>query len=262
MKDFLEGFEMDESLQFASAYSNLLNLHNISEQVANAMEERHKRLQDIPRGTRQDDERRHQRFTSSRQDDGGDLRRDLHATRRFSAHCAPDAGVATIDSQILRENQREFAQTPTLSIVGLRTRRGVGRDSFQRRRRVAHRRTPSHASKTAGRDARRFDVLSTNHLGRYSHLYASRRYLLLAQGCPRLPLTRSIVTFGSWMGGDRDGNPNVTSECTRDVVLLARIQGVNLLFSAIQRLIFDLSMWRQRRRQGARQGDSRRLRVG
>ena len=41
MKDFLEGFEMDESLQFASAYSNLLNLHNISEQVANAMEERH-----------------------------------------------------------------------------------------------------------------------------------------------------------------------------------------------------------------------------
>jgi phosphoenolpyruvate carboxylase len=67
---------------------------------------------------------------------------------------------------------------------------------------------------------------------------------LLANGCPRLPLDRSIVTFGSWMGGDRDGNPYVTASCTRDVVLLARVQGVNLLFRAIQRLIFDLSMWR------------------
>ena len=50
MKKLIDGMPVDESLQFASAYSNLLNLHNISEQVANAMEERHKRLHDIPRG--------------------------------------------------------------------------------------------------------------------------------------------------------------------------------------------------------------------
>ena len=50
MQALLETMEVDESLQFASAYSNLLNLHNISEQVANAMEERHRRLDDIPRG--------------------------------------------------------------------------------------------------------------------------------------------------------------------------------------------------------------------
>ena len=70
------------------------------------------------------------------------------------------------------------------AVVG---RRGVGRDSFQRRRRVAHRRTPSHASETTGRDARRFDVLSTNHLGRYSHLYASGRYLPLGAGMSATP---------------------------------------------------------------------------
>ena len=34
----------------SSAYSNLLNLHNISEHVATSMEERHARLDDIPRG--------------------------------------------------------------------------------------------------------------------------------------------------------------------------------------------------------------------
>ena len=41
---------LDESILLASAYSNLLNLHNLSEQVAQAMEERHARLDDIPRG--------------------------------------------------------------------------------------------------------------------------------------------------------------------------------------------------------------------
>ena len=46
------------------------------------------------------------------------------------------------------------------------------------------------------------------------------------------------------MGGDRDGNPFVTATCTRDVTYLARITAVNLYFSAIQNILFSLSMWR------------------
>ena len=46
------------------------------------------------------------------------------------------------------------------------------------------------------------------------------------------------------MGGDRDGNPFVTAETTREVVITARLSAVDLYFQQIEQLMSDLSVWR------------------
>ena len=57
-----------------------------------------------------------------------------------------------------------------------------------------------------------------------------------------LPPDRSPLCFGSWIGGDRDGNPSVTAEVTAEVVLLARWQAASLYLPEIDALRLDLSM--------------------
>ncbi|KAM0918087.1 hypothetical protein ACQ4PT_009061 [Festuca glaucescens] len=60
----------------------------------------------------------------------------------------------------------------------------------------------------------------------------------------RLPYDVPLIQFSSWMGGDRDENPRVTPEVTRDVCLLARMMAANMYFSKMGSLMFELSMWR------------------
>lgn len=59
-----------------------------------------------------------------------------------------------------------------------------------------------------------------------------------------LPLDCSPVRFSSWMGGDRDGNPNVTAGVTREVLLLARWQAADLYYRDVDLLRAELSMHR------------------
>ncbi|KAJ4765390.1 Phosphoenolpyruvate carboxylase [Rhynchospora pubera] len=57
-----------------------------------------------------------------------------------------------------------------------------------------------------------------------------------------LPLTCTPIKFGSWMGGDRDGNPNVTAKVTKDVSLLSQWMAVDMYIREIDNLSFELSM--------------------
>jgi phosphoenolpyruvate carboxylase len=58
----------------------------------------------------------------------------------------------------------------------------------------------------------------------------------------RLPLDAAPIRFGSWMGGDRDGNPRVTARVTRETCLLARWQAAALYLQEVEKLVSELSL--------------------
>jgi phosphoenolpyruvate carboxylase len=57
-----------------------------------------------------------------------------------------------------------------------------------------------------------------------------------------LSLNAVPIRFASWMGGDRDGNPNVTAQTTDEVCWLSRWQAAELLQKDIEHLRSELSM--------------------
>jgi len=57
-----------------------------------------------------------------------------------------------------------------------------------------------------------------------------------------LPLESMPIRFGSWIGGDRDGNPNVTASVTGKAVLLPRWVAADLYLQEIGALRSELSM--------------------
>lgn len=73
---------------------------------------------------------------------------------------------------------------------------------------------------------RQFDQKLNHHLGR------------------GLPIEAAPIQISSWMGGDRDGNPFVTSDVTREVLLLSRWKAADLYLGDLQELISELSMTR------------------
>lgn len=74
------------------------------------------------------------------------------------------------------------------------------------------------------RHARRLDRILRHHTGR------------------GLPLEVAPIRFGSWMGGDRDGNPRVTARVTRNACLMARWQAASLYEREVGQLISELSL--------------------
>ncbi|MCA9277374.1 MAG: phosphoenolpyruvate carboxylase, partial [Phycisphaerales bacterium] len=57
-----------------------------------------------------------------------------------------------------------------------------------------------------------------------------------------LPVDARPVRIGSWVGGDRDGNPNVTAEVTVEVLAWMHDRGLLLIERALTALVTELSV--------------------
>lgn len=66
-----------------------------------------------------------------------------------------------------------------------------------------------------------------------TELLGEHGVVLAAQNAP--------IRFGSWIGGDRDGNPNVTASVTREILQLQNQHAVRISISMIDELISTLS---------------------
>ncbi|MFM7949660.1 MAG: phosphoenolpyruvate carboxylase, partial [Actinomycetales bacterium] len=57
-----------------------------------------------------------------------------------------------------------------------------------------------------------------------------------------LPPTATPFTFGSWIGGDRDGNPNITPEITKQAIVLQMGHAIRVTIEALDELRQALSV--------------------
>ena len=57
-----------------------------------------------------------------------------------------------------------------------------------------------------------------------------------------LPVQARPLTFGTWIGGDRDGNPNITAQVTEDAVILQVGHAIRTTIAAMDQLRQMLSV--------------------
>ncbi len=57
-----------------------------------------------------------------------------------------------------------------------------------------------------------------------------------------LPPTARPLVFGNWIGGDRDGNPNVSPQTTIDVLVMQHAIGIRALVRMVQQCVDEVSM--------------------
>ena len=84
-----------------------------------------------------------------------------------------------------------------------------------------------------------FEQTLWNALPQYARSLDRTLRLQTARG---LPLEVVPIRFGSWIGGDRDGNPNVTPEVTRRACLMSRWTALALYAREVEELRTELSM--------------------
>jgi len=243
LEDYLVDLDPEEMILVASSFSQLLNLHNISEAV---------HLTNVARASR--DEVEHSTRTTNESmkrliNDHGIKPEDI-----YKALCSQtvDLVMTAHPTQALRRSVLKKYNMISKELDKLHSIRSSAFERSETLARItslvqaAWRTDEIRRSKPTPQDEMKnglsyFEETIFDALPKFLRRLDSQ---LASIGCPPLPLEHSLFKFGSWMGGDRDGNPNVTPEVTRDVVILSRLAAVNIYFEVVNNMMFELSLWR------------------
>ena len=238
----LGNMKADEMLQLARAYNHFLNLANIAEQ--------HHQIR-----------LRQRRFSDDTQSPSGDFIDDELAALRDEGigKGALFNAVQNLDIELVLTAHPTEVMRRTLSL------------KYQRVARLLKEREQGNLSRFQKKELKRAlmrvitEIWETDEIRRtrptpidearsgqvvieqslWNVVPALVRKLDLAcrrQTGKSLPLETMPLHFGSWMGGDRDGNPNVTAEVTEQVCRVSRWKALELYYRDVEKLRRELSM--------------------
>ncbi|GBF96435.1 phosphoenolpyruvate carboxylase [Raphidocelis subcapitata] len=244
LERYLGELKPEELILVASSFSHMLNLHNLTEEVANTQTERAGRMGQLVLPTRSTNASfiklttqngvKPEEIYKALCDQTVQLVLTAHPTQAFRQSLLKKyAQVRRLLDELHNKRMSNYEKLETLEAIRAAVQAAWRTDEIRRQKPTPQdemRHGLSYFQQTI------IDSLP---------VYMRRVDTALANiGQPRLPLDHSLFEFGSWMGGDRDGNPNVTAATTRDVCILARLEAVNYYFVVVEHLMFDLSIWR------------------
>ncbi|MEY2634901.1 MAG: hypothetical protein RIS75_841, partial [Actinomycetota bacterium] len=224
----LNDLELDDAIRLARAFSTYFNLANVAEQVFRARE-----------------------LAADRQATGGALVRAAH---RISAAGLPAREIATGLSRI--NTRPVFTAHPTEAArrsVLLKIRRiadllTLPEDTHRNRRlkeavALLWQTDELRLSRPEVLDEARNALYFLDELtqGPLAAILDELEHVTEEIGSV-LPVEATPLTFGTWIGGDRDGNPFVTPDVTIRVLALQRDHAIRSLLVHLDRVIEDLSI--------------------
>ena len=224
----LEGVSMDDAIRLARAFSMYFHLANVAEQVYRARELAALRLEE---GGPLDVAAR--RVESSGQDHAvaaAELAR-VNARPVFTAH-PTEAARRSVLLKLLRLAE-------VLDLPESTRRENRLRESIHLLWQTDELRLERPEVLDEARNALYFlDSLATDTLVQVLEDFTDA---FAAVGI-ELPDGATPITFGSWIGGDRDGNPFVTPDVTLRVLAMQRDHAIRTLLVHLDRVLEDLSI--------------------
>lgn len=239
--EYLRDLPDNDLLPVTRAFNQFLNLANIAEQHYRA---RFRRVEDYRPGTQPE-----LGDLLSRARQAGHAPRDLLDTL---ASMQIDLVLTAHPTEVIRRTliQKYDAIDSCLSVIDTASDHTERADNARVRldeliSQAWHTDEIRHERPTPVDEARwGFAVIENSLWQAVPDFHRSLDQLLIDTAGERLPLSAAPLRFASWMGGDRDGNPNVTAAVTEEVLLLGRWMAADLYLRDLDRLKTELSMWK------------------